>query len=60
MLLFSGGLTKEQTEILLNGKEILFDRVPYNIAGCNNDNTFDYVPIEYKDMSISNFKNMFH
>jgi len=56
MLLFSGGLTKDQTEILLSGKEILFDRVPYERAGCNNNNTFDYVPIEYKDMSISNFK----
>lgn len=46
MLVFNGGLTIEQVEKLKNGEFVIYNKVPYKLAGAKRKNTFDYAPKE--------------
>lgn len=56
MLLFSGGLTEKQMKILLNDEDIIFDKIPYDRAGCKSNNTFDYIPRSMENIPIDDFR----
>lgn len=56
MLLFSGGFTKRQIQLLLNNDDIIFEKVPYDEACCHPDNTFDYIPKNMINIPIDKFR----
>lgn len=56
MLLFSGGFAEKQMKILLNGGDVIFDKIPYDRAGCKFNNTFDYIPRSMENIPIDDFR----
>ena len=56
MLLFSGRYTKRQVDILLNGDNILFNKVPSEFVVVKGNNTFDYIPKELQKLPLEQFR----
>ena len=56
MLLFSGGFTKKQVNILKSGDKLLYNKVPYEIACAKGNNTFNYVPKHLENLPLEKFR----
>ena len=46
MLVFHGGFTLEQVKKLKNNDYYIYEKIPYEFAYANRENTFDYIPKE--------------